>query len=38
MDLKIFFKKFNQVNLNLKDKNNNFKWIKWIKRDELEKS
>jgi acetolactate synthase I/II/III large subunit len=31
MDLKIFFKKFNQVNLNLKDKNNNLKWIKWIK-------
>jgi acetolactate synthase-1/2/3 large subunit len=31
MDLKIFFKKFNQVNLNLKDKNNNLKWLRWIK-------
>ena len=31
MDLKVFFKKFSQVNLNLKDKNNNLKWLKWIK-------
>ena len=31
MDLKVFFKKFSQVNLNLKDKNNNLKWSKWIK-------
>jgi len=30
MDLKIFFKKFNKLNINIKNKNNNLKWSKWI--------